>query len=448
MATQDKNFKVKNGIDAGSTITTTSGDIVAAGILKSNNSAVNEGGEIQLALPSSGSTLSTNVVIDVYQNRLRIFEAGGTTRGAYIDLSAATAGVGSNLLSGGGGTTTNALTIGTGLSGTSFNGSTPVTIALNSATTTGIGGVRGYTDVSNTSTALGYAALQSGTTSSTNVAIGYTTLYTNSSGNSNTAVGYSTMGLNTIGSGNSAIGRFTLYRNLDGNSNNAFGEEALSFVTSGSFNNAFGTSALYNATGSNNTGIGYQSGYALTTGTNNIIVGHQAAFSGTNNLTTGSNNIVIGTTASASSATVSNEITLGNSSINSLRVPGIGIDWTSSNIPVAPQDIIPLDDISNEFNGSTSRFIPKYQGSQVTISNPFRLLLTINGIMQYIDSPDYVWMSGMSRRGFFVDYEGQIQFSEAVPAGSEFDARLMPGAVTTTRTRTYPFKALDILLGG
>jgi hypothetical protein len=111
-------------------------------------------------------------------------------------------------------------------------------------------------------------------------------------------------------------------------------------------------------------------------------------------------------------------------------------------------EIIPLDDISNQFDGQQIRFMPTYQGSQVTISNPFRLLLTINGIMQYIDSPDYVWMSGVPRRGLFVDNDGYLQFSEAVPAGSEFDARLMPGAVTTTRTRTYPFKALDIVLGG
>ena len=111
-------------------------------------------------------------------------------------------------------------------------------------------------------------------------------------------------------------------------------------------------------------------------------------------------------------------------------------------------EVVPLDDISNQFNGQQNRFIPSYQGSKISISNPFRLLLTINGIIQYIDSPDYVWMSGTPRRGLFVDSDGYLQFSEAVPAGSEFDGRLMSGTVTTTRTRTYPFKALDIVLGG
>lgn len=200
-----------------------------------------------------------------------------------------------------------------------------------------------------------------------------------------------------------------------------------------------------------NTFIGNAAGADLQTGSYNVFLGSAAgATTGASPiaLNNGSNNIFIGNGAGPTSNNVSNQIVIGNTSNNRFRVPGLGIDWTSSNVPTAPQDIIPLDDLTNEFNGTNNRFVPKYQGSQVTISNPYRLLLTINGIIQYIDSPDYVWMSGISRRGFFVDNDGQLQFSEAVPAGSEFDARLMPGAVTTTRTRTYPFKALDILLGG
>jgi len=124
-----------------------------------------------------------------------------------------------------------------------------------------------------------------------------------------------------------------------------------------------------------------------------------------------------------------------------------GVAWDAIST-VLSTDIIPLDDLSNLFNGINTRFVPRYQGSTVTISNPYSLLLTINGIIQYIDSPDYVWMSGIPRRGFFVDSEGYLQFSEAVPAGSEFDARIMPSLTSTTRTRVYPFKAVDILLGG
>lgn len=68
-----------------------------------NQSGGDEGGELHLASPVTNSTISGNVVIDVYQNKLRIFESTGTNRGAYIDLTAASTGVGSNLLAGGGG---------------------------------------------------------------------------------------------------------------------------------------------------------------------------------------------------------------------------------------------------------------------------------------------------------------------------------------------------------
>jgi hypothetical protein len=52
-----------------------------------------EGGELQLATAQTNSTLTAGVVsVDVYQDRLRIFEGGGNSRGVYIDLSKAPAG--------------------------------------------------------------------------------------------------------------------------------------------------------------------------------------------------------------------------------------------------------------------------------------------------------------------------------------------------------------------
>jgi hypothetical protein len=57
-----------------------------------------EGGEIKLGLAQTNTTLTGNsVTIDVYQNRLRIFESGGSARGYYMDLSAAAAAAGSQL---------------------------------------------------------------------------------------------------------------------------------------------------------------------------------------------------------------------------------------------------------------------------------------------------------------------------------------------------------------
>jgi hypothetical protein len=66
-----------------------------------------EGGEILLEKADTNTTIAgTGVTIDIWQNRLRFFEQGGDARGAYIDITSASAGVGSNLLAGGGGATT------------------------------------------------------------------------------------------------------------------------------------------------------------------------------------------------------------------------------------------------------------------------------------------------------------------------------------------------------
>ena len=121
-------------------------------------------------------------------------------------------------------------------------------------------------------------------------------------------------------------------------------------------------------------------------------------------------------------------------------------DLIFASLPYLP-DIIPLDDLRYEFNDMDSRFIPKFQGEQVAINNPLRLLVTINGIIQTVDFPEYVWQSMLPREGFMVDSDGYIAFSEVPPVGSTFDARLMLGPNVNSIKKGYPFKAVDILLG-
>ncbi len=98
---------------------TATGDISGA-YLRSTNSIGDEGGEITLAKPVTNNTLvGTGVTIDIYQNKLRIFEQGGGNRGVYIDITATDSGVNTNLLGSsvpGDGTLTLAVS-GTGLSG-------------------------------------------------------------------------------------------------------------------------------------------------------------------------------------------------------------------------------------------------------------------------------------------------------------------------------------------
>ena len=50
-----------------------------------------EGGEINFAIPTANTTLTSPVKVDVYQDRIRFFD--GSTKGAYIDLSQTAAGV-------------------------------------------------------------------------------------------------------------------------------------------------------------------------------------------------------------------------------------------------------------------------------------------------------------------------------------------------------------------
>ena len=80
---------------------TASGDVLGA-YIRSTNSQGDEGGEILLYKPQTNTAIAgTGVTIDIYQNKIRFFEQGGSARGAYIDISAAGAGVSSSLLSGG-----------------------------------------------------------------------------------------------------------------------------------------------------------------------------------------------------------------------------------------------------------------------------------------------------------------------------------------------------------
>jgi len=89
---------------AGTGPLTYTGAFTATGILSGSEisatqSSGNEGGQINLALAATNTTLNSSVAIDIFQNKLRIFETGGTNRGVFIDMAnSAAAGVGTDLL--------------------------------------------------------------------------------------------------------------------------------------------------------------------------------------------------------------------------------------------------------------------------------------------------------------------------------------------------------------
>ena len=214
--------------------------------------------------------------------------------------------------------------------------SSGVTIGL------GTGALANDDGTTNNNTALGYNALNDLTNGSNNIAVGYEAGGTILSGLANVAVGHeamATVGTSTLMRYNVGIGYQALYRTTTSN-NLAIGYRPLYNCTSGNLNLACGYLALYSlttgtfntgihyalkdcTTGQNNIGIGYLAGGKVTTGTTNVFVGRSAGSDSTTGTTTGSNNTVIGYNANPSGAGVSNEITLGNTSVTSFRIPGI-----------------------------------------------------------------------------------------------------------------------------
>jgi hypothetical protein len=171
-----------------------------------------------------------------------------------------------------------------------------------------------YNSSGSYNSAFGMGSLNSNDDGNYNSAFGFQSLVANASGSSNSAFGYQSL-YYTTGSGNTASGAMALYHNTTGENNSAFGQSALWKNTTTSSNSAFGRQSLYNNIGFGNSAFGLQSLQSNTEGEFNSALGYLAG----SNINTGSNNTCIGSNSTASSATVSNEITLGNNSIATLR---------------------------------------------------------------------------------------------------------------------------------
>ncbi len=94
-AVSARTFYTNNIIVSG---TSTSQSTTTALDFYSSQSSGDEGGEIRLNKPATNSTISGVTTIDMFQNKLRIFESGGTNRGVFIDLTRAASTVGTNLI--------------------------------------------------------------------------------------------------------------------------------------------------------------------------------------------------------------------------------------------------------------------------------------------------------------------------------------------------------------
>ena len=202
----------------------------------------------------------------------------------------------------------------------------------------------GTTSTAQYNVGVGVTALNSITSGDNNIAIGYDAGTALTTGESNVAIGLSSLLAVTGGSNNVAIGHRTLRVQNTGIADNvAIGSAAGSALTTGTKCVIIGKDAAGGATtsdncvvigegtcagtmtGNNNVVIGQASGTALEGGHSNTIIGSASG----DELTTGTNNTVIGYNAAASAATVENEVTLGDTNVDTLRCASSVIASTS-----------------------------------------------------------------------------------------------------------------------
>ena len=128
-----------------------------------------------------------------------------------------------------------------------------------------------------------------------------------------------------INFGTNGIG--SVYSSYTASNNIGIGNLTLQVMRYGSCNIAIGASTMRNggtsASFQGNTAIGDQSAHCLGTNStgaaNNTFVGRKAGCT----VTSGCNNLILGANTTPSSVTVSNEITLGDANVTSLRIPGL-----------------------------------------------------------------------------------------------------------------------------
>ena len=172
-------------------------------------------------------------------------------------------------------------------------------------------------------TAVGTYALQNNSTASYNVGIGYETLKNTTTGGSNTAVGRGAMLSNTSGDVNTAVGESALISNTNGRYNTSIGVQSQELNTTGQSNTAIGVAAIDRNTGGNNNAVlGAFAGRYIADGAtyntaidNSILIGASAKPLANN----ANNEIVIGYNAVGNG---SNTVTLGNTSITSVKTSG------------------------------------------------------------------------------------------------------------------------------
>ena len=161
----------------------------------------------------------------------------------------------------------------------------------------------------------------------------------------NTFIGHSAgYGVNQTGStaSNVAIGRRAMWLHTGCVYNVIIGKDSGAAISTGSSNTGVGEQSLVAATtASLCTNIGRLSGRHITTGSKNTSLGYESGIL----TTTGVNCTSLGYQAMPSSASASNEVTLGDNNVTKLRIPGINFTVKDS---TATEDYVLTVDANGE----------------------------------------------------------------------------------------------------
>ena len=203
-----------------------------------------------MALAATNTTLSGSVAIDIYQNRLRIFETSGSNRGVFIDLAnGASSSVGTNLLS----SSTSTDTFARNQANAAFlQANTPSATANSAASYANSAFLRANTpsDVANSAASYANSAFtraNSSLTSANGTIIWNTANAAFTAANAATATD-TTQNNSITASFNTANAAFTRANNsLDANNGGTVTGTitATSFITTGSFGNILGANTIY-----------------------------------------------------------------------------------------------------------------------------------------------------------------------------------------------------------
>lgn len=196
------------------------------------------------------------------------------------------------------------------------------------------------------STAVGNGALAATTSAYQSTAVGNNALAALTQGLSNTAIGYNAAKKVTLGGYNIAIGGEALPNATTGDYNVAVGYNSASGVVSGSGNTfiGYGTGGLANTNSA--VAVGYQAGTGMP-GTGCTAIGRE---SGAGGPFTGDNLTTIGYLAVPSGAGAAYEITLGNSSVLTLRYYGTLVSLSDARDKTNIQPLVPGLDFINRLN--------------------------------------------------------------------------------------------------